>query len=332
MPLDQRGFRETGNLPGKLRHPSLLKSAALPLAKHVSLCLHVALKQPTSPRVGGIMKTHTVARSLAAIALTLALAAAGLADTIRMKDGQVIRGQIVGFRDQQFTVLIGTGARGRRSRVTVYIEDVESIDFENAGTDTSSNGGDDGNAPAESSRTQTPQRQPEPRPTQPEQRQPPTLNTGGNTSPSNPGRTNDNASRPAPSTGGDSPFFPVRVRVRADNSANGWTDSGLMVRKGQRLRITATGRVSLGQGNFSTPTGLPRLLDTEKLMRNEPTGTLIAVVGDDNDEFIAIGAGREFYAARDGRLFLGVNEGKLDDNTGYFDALVEVEPVTNGGK
>jgi len=293
------------------------------------------------------MKIHTaVARPLVALALTLTLCAAGLADTIRMKDGQVIRGQIVGFRDQQFTILIGAGARGRRSRITIYMEDIESIDFENAGADTPTNAGDDGGAPVESSRTQTPaqqrqpeprQTQPEPRQSQPEQRQPPTLGTGGNSSPSSSGRTNngangtDTASRPAPSTGGDSPFFPVRVRVRADSSANGWTDSGLMVRKGQRLRINATGRVSLGLGNFSTPTGLPRLLDTEKLMRNEPTGTLIVVVGDDNDEFIAIGAGREFYATRDGRLFLGVNEGKLDDNTGYFDALIEVEPVTSGG-
>jgi hypothetical protein len=280
------------------------------------------------------MKNHILARPLIALALTLALCAVGLADTIRMKDGQVIRGQIVGFRDQQFTVLIGTGARGRRSRVTIYMEDVESIDFENGSTDTSSNAGDDGSAPVEASRTQTPvQRQPEPRPTQPAERQPPTMNTGGSTSPSSSNRTSgtDNTSRPAPSNAGDSPFFPVRVRVRADNSANGWTDSGLMVRKGQRLRVSATGRVSLGLGNFSTPTGLPRLLDTEKLMRNEPTGTLIAVVGDDNDEFIAIGAGREFYATRDGRLFLGVNEGKLDDNTGYFDALIEVEPVTSGG-
>ena len=288
------------------------------------------------------MKIHIIARPLIALVLTLTLCAVGLADTIRLKDGQVIRGQIVGFRDQQFTVLIGAGARGRRSRVTIYMEDVESIDFENAGTDTSSNAGDDGAAPVESSRTQTPtqrqqpdtrQSQPDPRPTQPEQRQPPTMNTGGSSSPSSSNRTNgtDTTSRPATSNAGDSPFFPVRVRVRADNSANGWTDSGLMVRKGQRLRVSATGRVSLGLGNFSTPTGLPRLLDTEKLMRNEPTGTLIAVVGDDNDEFIAIGAGREFYATRDGRLFLGINEGKLDDNTGYFDALIEVEPLTSGG-
>ncbi len=65
-------------------------------------------------------------------------------------------------------------------------------------------------------------------------------------------------------------------------------------------------------------------------MRNEPTGALIAVVGDDNDEFLFIGASREFRAPRDGRLFFGVNEGKLDDNTGTYDALIEVEPVSGG--
>ena len=129
---------------------------------------------------------------------------------------------------------------------------------------------------------------------------------------------------------GSSQFFPVRVRVRADSTANGWTDTGLMVRRGQRLRISASGRVSLGQGRFSTPTGLPRVLDNEKLMREEPTGALIAVVGDDNDEFVFVGAGREFYATRDGRLFLGINEGNLADNTGTYDALIEAEPVTSG--
>jgi hypothetical protein len=179
--------------------------------------------------------------------------------------------------------------------------------------------------------TPTPRRE-EPRQTSGQR--PPTLGndsgSASNTGRTNPTSTQTNSSTPARGNG-ESPFFPVRVRVRADNSANGWTDSGLMVRKGQRLRISATGRVSLGEGRFSTPTGLPRVVDTEKLMRNEPTGTLIAVIGDDNDEFIAVGANREFYAPRDGRLFLGVNEGKLEDNTGSYDALIEVEPLTTSG-
>ncbi|HEY0171881.1 MAG TPA: hypothetical protein VGB98_12725 [Pyrinomonadaceae bacterium] len=288
------------------------------------------------------MKVFKVARPLVALAVVLALGVTALADTIRMKDGQVIRGQIVAFRDQQFTVLIGSGARGgRRSQVTLYMEDVESIEFDNAGgADTSSAAPGDGGGnttPAETGRAQ------QPAPRQSEQQQPtqrpPTLgneagaasNTGNTGSAGRTGSAPSGTQTPARS-GGESPFFPVRVRVRADNAANGWTDSGLMVRKGQRLRISATGRVSLGEGRFSTPTGLPRVVDTEKLMRNEPTGTLIAVIGDDNDEFIAVGANREFYAPRDGRLFLGVNEGRLEDNTGSYDALIEVEPLASGGR
>jgi hypothetical protein len=289
------------------------------------------------------MKIRRHARPLAALALTLSLGLAALADTIRLKDGQVIRGQIVSFRDQQFTVLIGSGARGRRSQVTVYMEDVDSIEFDSAGTSSAANDGYTP-APVETGRAQQPAaRQTEPRQSEPRSSStPPTLGRDGGTSqPSSGGRTSDGTNngtnagggttQTAPASGGESPFFPVRVRVRADNTANGWTDSGLMVRKGQRLRVSATGRVSLGQGRFSTPTGLPRVVDTEKLMRNEPTGELIAVVGDDNDDFIAVGASREFYAPRDGRLFLGVNEGNLEDNTGSYDVVIEVEPVTSGG-
>ncbi len=287
------------------------------------------------------MKVLKVVRPLAALVLVFALGVSALADTIRMKDGQVIRGQIVAFRDQQFTVLIGSPGRGgRRSSVTLNMEDVESIEFDSAaGTQTSAaNDGGDSNPPVETSRTQAPPpRQADPPRQQQTGTRPPTLGNDsgtasntGNTGRSNTGSTPSNTQTPA--RGGESPFFPVRVRVSATNAANGWTDSGLMVRKGQRLRISATGRISLGEGRFSTPTGLPRVVDTEKLMRNEPTGTLIVVIGDDNDEFIAVGANREFYAPRDGRLFLGVNEGRLEDNTGSYDALIEVEPVASGGR
>jgi hypothetical protein len=280
------------------------------------------------------MKISSLARPLAALALVLGLSAAALGDVIRMKDGQVIRGQIVAFRDQQFTVLIGSGAGGRRSRITLLMEDVESIEFESAG----------GLDAAEASRppADTAARpQPTPAPQRTAEPQRPALGNDGGSS-SAPPRTGNGAggvgavigtSPPATTApaAGDSRFFPVRVRVRADNAANGWTDSGLMVRKGQRLRISASGRISLGEGRFSTPTGLPRVMDTDKLMRDEPTGALIAVVGDDNDEFIFVGSGREFFATRDGRLFLGVNEGRLEDNSGSFDALIEVEPLANGG-
>src|SRR5829696_928359 len=62
--------------------------------------------------------------------LLVSLSTPLLADTIRLKDGSVIRGQVIGFKDQQFTILIGGNARGRRGQTTVYVEDVESIEFD----------------------------------------------------------------------------------------------------------------------------------------------------------------------------------------------------------
>src|SRR5687768_17465716 len=72
--------------------------------------------------------------ALSAPLLILTLVAPSIADTIRLKDGSVIRGQVVGFKDQQFVILIGSGAKGRRSRTTVYVEDIESIEFDAATT------------------------------------------------------------------------------------------------------------------------------------------------------------------------------------------------------
>src|SRR6476646_4068667 len=86
-------------------------------------------------------------RLLLAVALVLSTAAPLLADTIRLKDGSVIRGQVIGFKDQQFTILIGGNARGRRGQTTVYVEDVESIEFDsNSGNTSGSSTMDDSTA------------------------------------------------------------------------------------------------------------------------------------------------------------------------------------------
>jgi hypothetical protein len=98
------------------------------------------------------------------------------------------------------------------------------------------------------------------------------------------------------------------------------------VKKGQRIRISGTGEVSIGRGKKTGPSGLYDVDDGQKLLKSVPTGALIAVIGDDNNEFIYIGAEREFTAARDGALFLGLNEGNLNDNSGSFDVRIEISP------
>ena len=99
-----------------------------------------------------------------------------------------------------------------------------------------------------------------------------------------------------------------------------------MVKKGQRIRISADGQVALGKGKTSTASGIADLKDDQKLLKNVPTGALIAVIGDDNNDFLYIGSEREFTAARDGALFLGINEGYLDENTGALNVKVEILP------
>jgi hypothetical protein len=252
------------------------------------------------------MTMKNILRTCCSFAVVLALLVPVVADTIRLKDGTVIRGQVVGFKDQQFTVLIGSGAQGRRSRTLIYIEDVESIEFDAATTAAASILAND-DAPSGSSSTGQVYQPP---------RTSPSTDTGRQ-----PARTDTSqTSTPPPQT-----FFTIKVAVRADNTNNGWSNSGLVVRKGQRLRISSTGRVSLGGGRFSTPTGIVGGVDNDKLMRNEATGALIAVIGDDNDDFLLIGTRRDFVAQRDGVLFLGVNEGNLNDNTGTFDVVIEAE-------
>lgn len=249
---------------------------------------------------------------LIALVLCLSLSAVAVADTIRLKDGSVIRGQVIAFGNQQFTVLVGSGSRGRRSQITIYMEDVESIEFDSAGSAPVAGNDDLNNRPTAPSTTNRP----------PVQR--PSIPQNPQTEPDN-NPASQPANRPASQTSGT--FFQINTRVRGDNAANGWTNSGLVVRRGQRIRLTASGSVMLGGGRVSTPIGLTGVQDSGKLMPAYPTGALIAVIGDDNDDFISIGGRREFIAQRDGVLFLGINEGNLSDNTGAYDVVIEAEAM-----
>ncbi len=244
------------------------------------------------------MKKSLASRLLVLPLIMLLSVVPVFADTVRLKDGSVLRGQVIGFKDQQFTILLGGGARGRRSRIMVYMEDVESIEFDSATTAAAASLANDDPGPINN-------------------------NSEPITQPTRPNSQPVNQNPPRTSSGPT--FFQVNVRVRGDNAGNGWTNSGLVVRRGQRLRINASGRVTMGGGRFSTPEGVPGLADREKLMRNQPTGGLIAVIGDDNDDFIFIGPKRDFVAQRDGVLFLGVNEGNLSDNAGGYDVVIDAE-------
>lgn len=236
------------------------------------------------------------------LGLVLAMSVMAFADTIRLKDGSIIKGKIVSFAGGKFTVAVGEGTRQRK--MSFNADQIESIQFDSPQTQASRQTADSGQ-----DQTAVPAAVP-------------VITVGSANRPADstvpsPGTPADNSNAAGKAIGFD-------IQVLADNTANGWTNSGWVVKKGQRIRIVGDGRVSLGNGRYTTAAGISSLPDNDKLLKNVATGALIAVIGDDNNEFIYIGANREFVADRDGALFLGVNEGNLDDNSGAFEVKVEI--------
>jgi hypothetical protein len=267
------------------------------------------------------------------------------ADTIRLKDGSIIKGKIINFGDGKFTIVIGDGARQRQ--MSFFADEIDTIEFESVPLQTSNNNKttlpvykktssqketDKNNTVITVGQTETkPTPQPTPTPNKnviitDKTTQPTTTQTDTNRSNTtqNPSYTNNTSNTVKNDT---KPIVvPVYVKVLADNTANGWSNSTVIVKKGWKIRIIGKGQVSLGNGRFSSAAGISSLPDNDKLIKAEPTGGLIAVIGDDNNDFIFIGATREFVATRDGALFLGVNEGNLNDNSGAFDVTIEILP------
>ncbi len=255
--------------------------------------------------------SRNIFRTIASIGIIAILTISAFADTIRLKDGSIIKGRITTFTDGRFVVVIGEGER--RREMSFAAADVESVSFDNPAmarpaASTSAAAAQKAPPKVVISDTSTAERQPS-------RVDPPVVNRSAQSSPTTPIQKVSTA-KP----------IEVSVKVLADNSSNGWTNSGWVVKKGQKIRITGSGEISLGKGNKTSAGGLYELEDEAKLLKAVPTGALIAVIGDDNNDFIYIGASREFVAERDGALFLGVNEGNLNDNSGAFEVKVEIDP------
>ncbi len=255
-------------------------------------------------------------RFIGSLFLIMSLVAMGFADTIRLKDGSILKGKIVSFDSGKFVVAIGEGSR--RRQLSFMSSEIASIEFDSPA-----------GPPQLSTATNRTASYKEP-----VTNVPPRVIVSDNTVRANKPATsnNDNTVRtttPPPSdSGSGEKMKPIewQIKVLADNTANGWTNTGWVVKKGQRIRITGDGEVFLGKGRTSPPSGVASINDDQKLLKNVATGALIAVIGDDNNDFIYVGAEREFTATCDGALFLGINEGNLNDNSGAYNVKIEILP------
>jgi len=282
-----------------------------------------------------------------------------LGDTLHLKNGSILKGKVTSFADDQFTVMLDTGSDRSLSKATVYMGDVARIDFDSAAP----SAGDastvttqpaelssrviDSSAPetkprnvppAETAPRSTPPTEPQPREVGPPD-SPPASPPAKEPEPTVSDKVEKPASSPAPapvappsdSAEGErltrKPSGPVKTVTVDVVGKRDWTSTGLIVKRGDHIRISASGIVILDptSGRSAGPEGITDLPDPKKLVPDQPTGALIGVIGADNDDFIFIGRASEFTAARDGLLFLSVNEGNLSDNTGTYKAVIEVQ-------
>jgi hypothetical protein len=104
-----------------------------------------------------------------------------------------------------------------------------------------------------------------------------------------------------------------------------WTDSGIDVAAGDVVSFSVAGTVTLGddrslgaEGDLDAAAPAPR-----RPMPDRPAGALIGRIGTSPDDTFFIGAERlPFRVRTSGRLYLGVNDDTLDDDTGAFQVAV----------
>ena len=103
-----------------------------------------------------------------------------------------------------------------------------------------------------------------------------------------------------------------------------WTDTNIDVRAGQQVFFEAQGEIRWGPGRRDGPNGEQNSpVNNNRPMPNRPAAALIGRVGAGSQDNFFIGADRSGIRMRSsGRLFLGLNDDVLSDNTGYFRVVV----------
>jgi len=133
--------------------------------------------------------------------------------------------------------------------------------------------------------------------------------------------------------------LPVSIMVRGNKP---WTPTGLFLRAGDEVAISAAGSVSMGSGwPPMPPSGRPpncdeaaRTARTHGITRNYPAlelpcWSLIGRIGDTGTAFY-VGERKTFRVANSGQLWLGVNDDDLGDNSGEWTVEIKRQPRISG--
>jgi hypothetical protein len=112
-----------------------------------------------------------------------------------------------------------------------------------------------------------------------------------------------------------------------------WTDTGVDVFEGDVVKVEATGTIFAAVGDPRTevgPDGSPNPefaganRDEHGVQVGGGHGALIGTLSRDRPPFL-IGAANTLRIDRDGHLFLSVNDGGLDNNSGQFEVSLTIQ-------
>jgi hypothetical protein len=103
-----------------------------------------------------------------------------------------------------------------------------------------------------------------------------------------------------------------------------WTDTNIDVRAGQDIYFQANGEVGWGPNRRDGPAGEQNSpANPARPIPNRPGAALIGRVGGNSTGYFYVGAQSSAFRMRSsGRLFLGINDDYLQDNSGAFLVVV----------
>lgn len=208
------------------------------------------------------MKTRWRARVGFGLMSAVLLVTAVSADTLYLRNGRRIEGELVSVRNGEVEFREGSGWSGRTTRLPV--SDVARIEFDEGYRDDQ------------------------------------------------------------PGYGGTSRPSGLREREIVVTASERWNDTGIDVRNGQTVYFEARGQVRWGPNRRHGPAGEPNSPHNPgRPIPGRPAAALIGQIGEGTDAPFFIGDATGAIRVRQtGRLFLGINDDVLTDNSGNFRVTV----------
>jgi hypothetical protein len=122
----------------------------------------------------------------------------------------------------------------------------------------------------------------------------------------------------------DVPTIPRGMRERqvSVSAREPWTDTGIEVRNGQQIYIQSSGDIRWGPNRRDGAAGERNSpYNANRPLPDRPAAALIGRIGERDVFFIGAEQG-PFRVRGNGRLFLGINDDVLDDNSGTLRVLL----------